>query len=181
MSTKEHAAADAKSHSAMAAASRLSLCTNAMASSVRTPTRITPVHLIQLTLDSLRMMRCRRASRRVLQGSDDFTLCGLLAFGAGRVNEGELQRVIECGGYHRQRGLPSGHRRPLLADGLLDVATEENPHAFFGLARKRLGEKVDGPQCARLAVDRELCPIGVVPDLRCEKSHEKAEEQAHRG
>jgi hypothetical protein len=62
MSTREHAIADAKSPRAIAAARRLPLCTNAIATSVSAPTRITPIHFTQLTLDSLKMMRWRRAS-----------------------------------------------------------------------------------------------------------------------
>ena len=181
MSTRAHATAEAKSHSEMAAVSRLSLWTNAIASSVRAATRITPVHLTQLTLDSLTMIRCRRASR---------AFC----------SEATISRCAVFWPSVRGVSVTASRRASFSAAGM--TVSVAFPSAIAGHSRftassmcRRSRTRIRtwgsaGNEPVRRSTDRNalasrstasLCTLGSVPDLCHEKSDQECEEQSHRG
>ena len=160
---------------------RLSLWTNAIARSVRAATRITPVHLTQLTLDSLRMIRCRRASRASCSDGDDLTLRRLLAFRSRRERQRKSQSV--------DRARP-GSTVSVAFPSAIAGHSSFTASSICRRSRTRIrawGSPGNAP--IRRTTDRNALAsrstassarVGSVPDLCCQKADEQPEEQAHR-
>ena len=165
---------------AIAVVARFSLCTKAIASRVRAPSRTTLVHLAQVIRDSLTMMRCRRASRAVSSAPTISRCATFWPSDCGREREIEMERLGERRRYDRERRVLTGHGRPFFVHRLLDMPTHERAHPGLGPSGEGGAEEDHGTQGTRLAIDRRLRLADVVPDLRREEPDDQAEDQAQR-
>ena len=159
----------------------LPLCTIAMVIKVRPARTSNTVHFTPSIDDLLRMMRCRRASRALLERRDHLALRGDLAVPLRGERQREPQGLSQLRWGNGQVDVLPGHRRPLPSDRVLYVLADEMTQARLGLPWKCSRQEDHGSQRAGLAVDRGARPVPLVPILRGQEPDEQGKDGGDRG